>query len=84
MEPGFDFSGSFVKNNVEYKIDNDEKLVPDNWREIADMRLMMLDKGKLLISNSIQPLLIRHAKLCTYRNILRVLGLNFMNINLGF
>jgi hypothetical protein len=77
MEPGFDFSGSYVKNNVEYKIDNDEKLVPDNWREIADMRLMMLDKGKLLISYSIQLMLIRHAKLYAYRNILRVLGREF-------
>ena len=43
-------STGFSKNNIEYQLKNttseedDGSLVPENWREIADMRLKMLDK----------------------------------------
>ena len=44
---------NYVKNHAEYQIykqdDDDDKLVPDNWQEIADMRLKMLENEYLSV-----------------------------------
>ncbi|CAI2379331.1 unnamed protein product [Moneuplotes crassus] len=45
------------KNNVVYEIEKDgDRLVPENWREIADMRLKMLDQEyeKVICANELE------------------------------
>ena len=54
MEDNFEAEiDNYIKNHTEYQIynqpDDGEKLVPDNWQEIADMRLRMLEKEYLSV-----------------------------------